>query len=73
MAESNIIDGSSAGFWANRRAMVAILLVSMCPFQYGLDFGLIGGIQAMLGFLQVGTSYPMIRLTADLLPLDFRI
>ena len=25
----------------------------MCPFQYGVDFGLIGGLQAMRGFLMV--------------------
>jgi len=26
----------------------------MSPFQYGVDFGLIGGIQAMVGFLKAG-------------------
>ncbi|KAK4139408.1 uncharacterized protein C8A04DRAFT_15904 [Dichotomopilus funicola] len=35
------------------KCMAACLLLSLCPFQYGLDFGLIGGMQAMVGFLQV--------------------
>ena len=33
--------------------MLALVLVSMSPFQYGVDFGLIGGIQAMVGFLEI--------------------
>lgn len=68
-----MIDGSSVGFWANRRAMVAILLVSMCPFQYGLDFGLIGGIQAMFGFLKVESSCHRIRFKANSVTSDLRI
>jgi hypothetical protein len=55
----NVVDSSAAGFWANKNAMLAILLVSMCPFQYGLDFGLIGGIQAMVGFLKVRPGQPI--------------
>lgn len=35
------------------KCLAACTLVSMCPFQYGLDFGLIGGLQAMIGFLKV--------------------
>ncbi|KAK1759961.1 general substrate transporter [Echria macrotheca] len=35
------------------KCLAACTLVSMCPFQYGLDFGLIGGLQAMVGFLRV--------------------
>ncbi|KAH6662538.1 MFS transporter [Halenospora varia] len=35
------------------KCMAACTLVSMCPFQYGLDFGIIGGLQAMPGFLQI--------------------
>ena len=38
---------------ANWKCMLAIVLVSMSPFQYGIDFGLIGGIQAMIGFMQI--------------------
>ena len=33
--------------------MLAVILVSMSPFQYGVDFGPIGGMQAMIGFLQI--------------------
>lgn len=28
-------------------------IIALSPFQYGVDFGLIGGLQAMRGFLQV--------------------
>lgn len=27
----------------------------MSPFQYGVDFGIIGGLQAMIGFLEVSS------------------
>ncbi|KAG6354142.1 hypothetical protein INS49_004746 [Diaporthe citri] len=37
------------------KCLAACTLVSMCPFQYGLDFGLIGGLQAMIGFLKAKT------------------
>ncbi|EJU05944.1 general substrate transporter [Dacryopinax primogenitus] len=37
----------------NWKSMLACLLISMSPFQYGVDYGLIGGLQAMNGFLQV--------------------
>ncbi|KZO93821.1 putative maltose permease [Calocera viscosa TUFC12733] len=37
----------------NRKSMVACLLISMSPFQYGVDYGLIGGLQAMNGFLAI--------------------
>lgn len=29
----------------NWKCLLACLLVSMCPFQYGIDFGLIAGLQ----------------------------
>lgn len=38
---------------ANWRAFVANGVVILASFQYGVDFGLIGGLQAMVGFLQV--------------------
>jgi hypothetical protein len=38
---------------ANWRVFVACGLISLSPFQYGVDFGLIGGLQAMPGFLEV--------------------
>ncbi|GKU08300.1 unnamed protein product, partial [Fusarium langsethiae] len=38
---------------AHWRCFVACGIIVLSPFQYGLDFGLIGGLQAMPGFLQV--------------------
>jgi hypothetical protein len=38
---------------AHWKCIAACTLVSMCPFQYGVDFGIIGGLQAMPGFLEV--------------------
>ncbi|RYP42812.1 hypothetical protein DL770_011626 [Monosporascus sp. CRB-9-2] len=35
------------------RCFVACGLIILSPFQYGIDFGLIGGLQAMPGFLKV--------------------
>lgn len=34
------------------KCAVACLLISMSPFQYGVDFSLIGPLQAMIGFLK---------------------
>jgi hypothetical protein len=49
--------GGIRGFGAHWKCMLACILVSMSPFQYGIDFGLIGPMQAMVGFLKV-CSYP---------------
>ena len=38
------------------RCLAACFLLSLSPFQYGIDFGLIGGMQAMVGFLKVGAA-----------------
>ncbi|RYO94698.1 hypothetical protein DL766_005981 [Monosporascus sp. MC13-8B] len=35
------------------RCFLACGLIILSPFQYGIDFGLIGGLQAMPGFLKV--------------------
>lgn len=35
------------------KVLAAMTLVSISTFQYGLDFGIIGGLQAMVGFLKV--------------------
>ena len=43
------------GLKAHWKCMLACILVSMSPFQYGIDFGLIGPMQAMIGFLKVST------------------
>ncbi|KAF2122593.1 general substrate transporter [Lophiotrema nucula] len=41
----------------------------MSPFQYGIDFGLIGGLQAMRGFLQVfGHEDPAVPLGYNISP-----
>ncbi len=38
---------------AHWKCFVACGVIVLCPFQYGVDFGLIGGLQAMKGFLEV--------------------
>lgn len=35
------------------KVLAAMTLVSISTFQYGLDFGIIGSLQAMVGFLKV--------------------
>ncbi|KAK0380680.1 hypothetical protein CLIM01_01960 [Colletotrichum limetticola] len=42
-------DGIRAHFWC----FMACGMIALSPFQYGLDFGIIGGLQAMPGFLEV--------------------
>ncbi|KAJ4351420.1 uncharacterized protein N0V89_006762 [Didymosphaeria variabile] len=44
---------TGAGLLENWKCLLACTLVSMSPFQYGIDFGAIGGLQAMPGFLEV--------------------
>ncbi|KAK6953793.1 hypothetical protein Daesc_003755 [Daldinia eschscholtzii] len=45
------------------KAIIAMTLVSLSSFQYGLDFGIIGGLQAMVPFLEVfGQEDPSIPL-----------
>jgi hypothetical protein len=46
-------DGHKNGLRLHWKSLVACSLVSMSPFQYGIDFTLIGGFQAMVGFLKV--------------------
>jgi hypothetical protein len=38
---------------ANWKCFLACGVMILSPFQYGVDFGLIGGLQAMPGFLKV--------------------
>jgi hypothetical protein len=52
--------GGLRGLGAHWKCMLACILVSMSPFQYGIDFGLIGGMQAMVGFLKVCTHISII-------------
>lgn len=35
------------------KSLASVALVTISSFQYGLDFGIIGGLQAMVGFLKV--------------------
>lgn len=50
---SNMPEKNYNSLRANWKCALACILVSLCPFQYGLDFGLIQGIQAMVGFMRV--------------------
>ncbi|KAK8080887.1 maltose permease [Apiospora hydei] len=47
-----------AGARLHIKALVAMTFVSLSSFQYGLDFGVIGGLQAMVGFLKVFGTPP---------------
>ncbi|KAK3331384.1 general substrate transporter [Apodospora peruviana] len=38
---------------AHWRCFLACGIIVLSPFQYGVDFGLIGGLQAMVGFLKI--------------------
>jgi MFS transporter, SP family, sugar:H+ symporter len=49
----DVVEEEKYGIRAHWKCLAACTLVSMCPFQYGTDFGLIGGLQAMPGFLMV--------------------
>ncbi|KAK0384884.1 hypothetical protein NLU13_7362 [Sarocladium strictum] len=46
-------DQSTDTIRAHWRCFAACGIIVLSPFQYGLDFGVIGGLQAMPGFLQV--------------------
>ncbi|KAI1370121.1 putative maltose permease [Hypoxylon crocopeplum] len=41
------------GLKDHRTALFAMTLVSLSSFQYGVDFGIVGGLQAMVPFLKV--------------------
>ncbi|KAB5513404.1 general substrate transporter [Coniochaeta sp. 2T2.1] len=41
------------GWHAHSKVFFACGIMLLCPFQYGIDFTLIGGLQAMVPFLQV--------------------
>lgn len=48
-------DTNKGDSWrSHSRLFIACSIVILSPFQYGFDFGMIGGLQAMKGFLQVG-------------------
>jgi MFS transporter, SP family, sugar:H+ symporter len=50
-------DISKTTLLQNWKALTMCCIIAMAPFQYGIDFGMIGGLQAMVGFLQV-FGYP---------------
>lgn len=52
-------DLTKTSLWENRKSVLICFSVALYSFQYGLDFSLIGGFQAMIGFLEVfGTPDP---------------
>ncbi|KAI0195474.1 general substrate transporter, partial [Astrocystis sublimbata] len=55
MASADVMhkDQMGGGMKEHWKALLIVCLVSLSSFQYGLDFGIIGGLQAMVGFLQV--------------------
>jgi MFS transporter, SP family, sugar:H+ symporter len=46
-------DLTKTTLWENRKSIFICSLIATASFQYGLDFSLIGGFQAMVGFLEV--------------------
>jgi hypothetical protein len=47
-------DANKGDTWrSHSRLFLACGVVILSPFQYGFDFGMIGGLQAMDGFLKV--------------------
>lgn len=44
-----------SGLRLHWKSLMACSLITMSPFQYGVDFTMIGGFQAMVGFLKVNT------------------
>lgn len=44
---------------AHWKCFVACGIAVLAPFQYGIDFGMIGGLQAMPGFLKVRPLLPV--------------
>jgi hypothetical protein len=59
------------GLRSQWKCMLACILVSMAPFQYGVDFGLIGPLQAMIGFLKVILiSIPKIPMATEYLTIN---
>ena len=56
------------------RLFLACGVVILSPFQYGFDFGMIGGLQAMKGFLQVRAMFYGLSIRLILTPsVGFRL
>lgn len=46
-------DLTTTSLWENRKSLWICSVVATSAFLYGLDFSIIGGFQAMVGFLEV--------------------
>jgi MFS transporter, SP family, sugar:H+ symporter len=46
-------DFRKTSVWENRKSILICALIGTASFQYGFDQGMIGGFQAMVGFLEV--------------------
>ena len=46
-------NGRETSLWENRKVILICAAVSVANFQYGLDTAVVGGFQAMIGFLEV--------------------
>ena len=53
MTTNTVNDLTKTSLWENRKSVLICSSVALYSFQYGLDFSLIGGFQAMVGFLEV--------------------
>lgn len=59
-------DVKKESWTAHWRLFAACGVMVLSPFQYGIDFGMIGGLQAMVGFLEVrDLSAREIKLTRE--------
>lgn len=55
------------------RCFLGCGLMILSPFQYGIDFGLIGGLQAMPGFLKVCYAHTYMERETLKKPLSSRV
>jgi len=47
------VDPGQTSLWENRKCFFIMAFIATSAFQYGLDYGMVGGLQAMKGFLEV--------------------
>jgi MFS family permease len=61
-------DANKGDSWrSHSRLFLACGIVILSPFQYGFDFGMIGGLQAMKGFLQVRPNSTAVQYSVHIL------
>lgn len=66
---ATMVNLSKAPWRSHSRLFLACGVVIMSPFQYGFDFGMIGGLQAMKAFLQVrSTSVSIVNINLTQMP-----